>query len=83
MKVFITRSSELIGSELVSYFDLRAQSVIGIDNNMRANFFGLEGDTRWHLRRRVQSTRHFEPMTLTYGTARRCNVCCGKKIPSI
>jgi CDP-paratose 2-epimerase len=59
MKVFITGSSGLIGSELVSYFDLRAQSVIGIDNNMRANFFGPEGDTRWNLRRLMQSTRHF------------------------
>jgi CDP-paratose 2-epimerase len=59
MKVFITGSSGLIGSELVSYFDLRAQSVIGIDNNMRADFFGPEGDTRWNLRRLVQSTRHF------------------------
>jgi CDP-paratose 2-epimerase len=59
MKVFITGSSGLIGSELVSYFDSRAQSVIGIDNNMRADFFGPEGDTRWNLRRLVQSTRHF------------------------
>jgi len=61
MKVFITGSSGLIGSELVSYFDSRAQSVIGIDNNMRADFFGPEGDTRWNLRRLVQSTRHFRP----------------------
>jgi nucleoside-diphosphate-sugar epimerase len=40
MKVFITGSSGLIGSELVRYFDQRAQAVVGIDNNMRAEFFG-------------------------------------------
>lgn len=35
MKVFITGSSGLIGSELVVYFDQRAESVVGVDNNMR------------------------------------------------
>jgi CDP-paratose 2-epimerase len=59
MKVLITGSSGLIGSELVSYFDQRAQSVVGIDNNMRAEFFGPEGDTLWNLRRLKQATRHF------------------------
>jgi CDP-paratose 2-epimerase len=57
--VLITGSSGLIGSELVSYFDQRAQSVVGIDNNMRAEFFGPEGDTLWNLRRLKQATRHF------------------------
>jgi CDP-paratose 2-epimerase len=61
MKVFITGSSGLIGSELVTYFDQRAQSVVGIDNNMRAEFFGPEGDTLWNLRRLQQATRHFRP----------------------
>ncbi len=61
MKVLITGSSGLIGSELVSYFDQAAQSVVGIDNNMRAEFFGPEGDTLWNLRRLQQATRHFHP----------------------
>lgn len=60
MKVFITGSSGLIGSELVSYFDSRASRVLGIDNNMRADFFGPEGDTTWNLQRLRQSTRHFQ-----------------------
>ena len=59
MKVFITGSSGLIGSELVVYFDQRAESVVGVDNNMRADFFGPDGDTRWNLRRLIQSTRNF------------------------
>jgi CDP-paratose 2-epimerase len=61
MRVFITGSSGLIGSELVGYFDQRAQSVVGIDNNMRADFFGPEGDTLWNLRRLKQATEHFHP----------------------
>jgi CDP-paratose 2-epimerase len=59
LKVLITGSNGLIGSELVSFFDRRARSVIGIDNNMRADFFGEEGDTRWNLQWLIQGTRHF------------------------
>lgn len=59
MKLLVTGSSGLIGSELVSFFDPRAQVVIGIDNNMRADFFGQEGDTTWNLNRLCSTTRHF------------------------
>jgi CDP-paratose 2-epimerase len=61
MKVFITGSNGLIGSELVTFFDSRAQCIVGIDNNMRAEFFGPEGDTRWNLERLRETTRHFYP----------------------
>ena len=59
MRVIITGSSGLIGSELVSYFDQRARLVVGIDNNMRADFFGPEGDTGWNLHRLLRTTRNF------------------------
>jgi CDP-paratose 2-epimerase len=59
MKVFITGSSGLIGSELVSYFDGRGAAVVGADSNMRADFFGPEGDTGWMLRHLRETTRHF------------------------
>lgn len=64
MKALITGSSGLIGSELVSYFDQRAKSVVGVDNNMRAEFFGPEGDTLWNLRRLTQETRNFRPYVI-------------------
>ena len=64
MKVLVTGSSGLIGSELVTFFDSRARCVIGIDNNMRADFFGKEGDTRWNLRRLSQATHHFRHFDL-------------------
>jgi CDP-paratose 2-epimerase len=59
MNVLVTGSSGLIGSELVTYFDSRARRVVGVDNNMRADFFGEDGDTRWNLERLVGATRHF------------------------
>jgi len=59
MKVLVTGSSGLIGSELVSFFDSRSQRIVGIDNNMRAEFFGQEGDTMWNLARLKEATRHF------------------------
>lgn len=51
MRVLVTGSSGLIGSELVAHFAAVADRVSGLDNNMRADFFGREGDTRWNLAR--------------------------------
>jgi len=59
MKVLITGSSGLIGSELVAYFGSRATSVVGVDNNMRADFFGRDGDTTWNLRRLLSDVKTF------------------------
>ena len=59
MKILITGSSGLIGSELVRHFDRGASLVVGLDNNMRADFFGPEGDTLWNLDRLRQATRNF------------------------
>ncbi len=59
MKVLITGSSGLIGSEAVSYYDRDGHQVFGIDNNLRREFFGPQGDTRWNLERLRQSTKRF------------------------
>lgn len=58
--ILITGSSGLIGSEAVLHFDRRGYRVLGIDNNMRADFFGPKGDTTWNLRRLQSQTRNFE-----------------------
>lgn len=49
--LLVTGSSGLIGSEVVGHFSDLGWEVHGIDNNMRADFFGPEGDTRWNQRR--------------------------------
>lgn len=48
-KVLVTGSSGLIGSEAVRYFNALGSQVHGVDNNMRADFFGPAGDTSWNL----------------------------------
>ncbi len=59
-RVLITGSSGLIGSEAVAFFDQRGWQVHGVDNNMRRDFFGADGDTTWNLERLRKATRHFE-----------------------
>ncbi|MBP8725756.1 MAG: NAD-dependent epimerase/dehydratase family protein [Saprospiraceae bacterium] len=62
-KLVVTGSSGLIGSALVRHFDGRGWSVFGIDNNMRADFFGPKGDTRWNqhlLESQCSNFRHCE-----------------------
>ena len=49
MKVLVTGSSGLIGSEVCTYFGKRGNQVVGVDNNQRAVFFGPQGDTSWRL----------------------------------
>ena len=51
MKLLVTGSSGLIGSEVVDYFCQQGWQVHGVDNNMRADFFGPQGDTRWNQER--------------------------------
>jgi CDP-paratose 2-epimerase len=58
-QVLITGSSGLIGSEAVEFFDQRGWEVHGVDNNMRRDFFGTDGDTTWNLERLRRRTRHF------------------------
>ncbi|MSU35329.1 MAG: NAD-dependent epimerase/dehydratase family protein [Pedosphaera sp.] len=59
MKLLVTGSSGLIGSEVVSDFCREGWKVHGVDNNMRADFFGPQGDTRWNLARLQQENPGF------------------------
>lgn len=51
MKVLVTGSAGLIGSEAVEFFDRLGFAVDGLDNNGRADFFGPRGDTTWNRQR--------------------------------
>ncbi len=59
MNVLVTGSSGLIGSEAVTFFDRMGFRVIGVDNNMRADFFGPQGDTTKNRARLEASCKHF------------------------
>ena len=64
MKILVTGSSGLIGSEAVVHFDAEGHEVTGIDNNMRREFFGPAGDTRWNLGRIQAQTKNFKHLDL-------------------
>lgn len=50
-RLLVTGSSGLIGSAVVALFCDLGWRVVGVDNNMRADFFGPSGDTRWNQAR--------------------------------
>ena len=44
----ITGSAGLIGSEAVDFFAGKFDKIIGIDNDFRQYFFGIEASTEWN-----------------------------------
>ena len=57
----ITGSAGLVGSEATAYFSSLGLTVVGIDNDMRAKFFGAEASTTWQreeLKRHVPGYVH-------------------------
>src|SRR5271170_22391 len=59
----ITGSSGLVGSEAVSYFASLGLDVVGIDNGMRAKFFGDSASTLWmteRLKKDLPGFRHYD-----------------------
>ena len=57
----VTGSSGLIGSEASKWFHEQGFDVIGVDNNMRAYFFGKDGSTDWNaeqLKSKLPRYRH-------------------------
>jgi CDP-paratose 2-epimerase len=62
MKILITGSSGLIGGEVADYFASKGHDITGVDNNMRADFFGPGGDTSWRteeLKKKHKNFRHY------------------------
>jgi CDP-paratose 2-epimerase len=58
-RMLVTGSSGLIGSEVSAYFAARGWEVHGVDANLRAFFFGPQGDTRWNQRRLEETLPNF------------------------
>lgn len=59
-RLLVTGSNGLIGSEMVRHFHRRGWEVHGVDNNMRADFFGPQGDTRWNQHRLLEECPGFQ-----------------------
>ena len=61
--LIVTGSAGLIGSETVIFFAQKGFTIVGIDNDMRAHFFGQEASTRWNrmqMEAQVPTYRHVE-----------------------
>lgn len=55
----ITGSSGLIGSETAKFFHEKGLDVIGIDNDMRAYFFGKDASTAWNTSELTRTLKRF------------------------
>jgi len=58
--IIITGSAGLVGSETVRRFAKDSARVVGIDNNMRAQFFGAEASTKKMRDKLIANFRNYE-----------------------
>ena len=58
--IIITGAAGLIGSEAVKFFSGAGFNVVGIDNDMRRQFFGNEASTRWNQELLVVSVPNYQ-----------------------
>jgi len=54
MKILVTGSSGLIGSEVSEFFLRKKYEIYGLDNNSREVFFGAAGSTLWNRKRLIE-----------------------------
>ena len=60
----VTGSAGLIGSEAVSFLHEEGLDVVGVDNDMRAYFFGDEASTQWNEARLTRAHSRFTTRNL-------------------
>src|SRR5436309_6152104 len=58
--IIVTGSAGLIGSETVKRFAKEGAHVVGIDNDMRAQFFGAEASTKKTRNDLIKNVRGYE-----------------------
>lgn len=63
-RVLVTGSAGLIGSESVRFFCEKGFEVTGIDNDMRAYFFGSEASTNWNRQRLQRKYENYKHLSL-------------------
>ena len=82
-QLLVTGSSGLIGSEVVDYFCRDGWRVTGVDNNLRADFFGAQGDTRWNQARMTAAHKNFEHLELDIRDRARVLECLEQVRPDL
>ena len=79
----VTGSSGLIGSEVTAFFCQLGWEVHGVDNNMRADFFGPGGDTRWNQQRLLATLKGFHHHELDIRDRPGVGACLGQLQPDL
>lgn len=82
-KCLVTGSSGLIGSEVCAYFASRGYEIHGIDNNQRAVFFGVAGDTRWSQRRLEETLERFRHHEMDIRNRQAVDALIGEVRPDV
>src|SRR2546421_6694283 len=59
-KIIVTGSAGLIGSESARHFATEGYRVVGIDNDMRSQFFGAEASTKRTRDELLKTVRDYE-----------------------
>jgi len=60
----VTGSAGLIGSEAVRFFADKGMDVLGMDNDMRASFFGPDASTAWTREQLCRDVRNYVHLAL-------------------
>ena len=63
-KILVTGSGGLIGSEVVRFFDRKGWKVLGVDNNLREFFFGVQGSVLWNVEHLKNTTKNYSHLAL-------------------
>ncbi|PIS08812.1 hypothetical protein COT75_05020 [Candidatus Beckwithbacteria bacterium CG10_big_fil_rev_8_21_14_0_10_34_10] len=58
-KALVTGAAGLIGSQAVKFLTQKGFQIYGIDNDIRAYFFGKEASTKWNLERLKQEVKDY------------------------
>ena len=66
-ELLVTGSNGLTGSKVVSFFASKDWNAFGINNNMRADFFGPRADTLWNHKRLTKNFPNFKHKQLDFG----------------
>ncbi len=83
LKVLVTGSAGLIGSEAVTFFDAMGARVDGVDNNMRADFFGARGDVTWNQHRLEATCENYTHHTLDIRDRTAVDELVGRLAPEL
>ena len=72
MRALITGSGGLIGSECARTLCLQGWDVVGVDNDMRRQFFGEAGTTRHNVEALVESLPAYRHVSLDIRDRQGC-----------